>query len=165
MRRPILATALAALALPAVAQAHTASVVCNPAGGYTGIADYQQFHPAFTITPPTATVRWDDGFRLVVPLPSGCVPQTPAAPPVVETPPVEPALEGPPSVAPAPSPPVVVTPGAVEPQPRKRVTPRRVTCMWLNRVKAGPREYTKRGWYWRCKAPVARKVPFPGVTG
>lgn len=121
MRRPLLATALAALALPAVAQAHTASVVCNPAGGYIGIADYEQFHPSFTITPPTATVRWDDGFRLVVPLPTGCVvvPETPAAPPVVETPPVEPAFEGTPSVA---APPVVTTPGAVEPQPHKRVT-------------------------------------------
>lgn len=167
-RRPLLlATALATMALPAVAQAHSASVVCNPSGGYIGIADYQQFHPAFTITPPTATVRWDDGFRLVVPLPTGCVvvPETPTAPPVVETPAVPIRTEIGTDVAPAPPLPVVVTPGVVEPQPRKRVTSRRVTCRYLLAHRAGKWSYIRRGYYPFCRVPRARKVPNISVAG
>lgn len=61
-----------------------------------------------------------------------------------------------------------VTPTPVKPTPRKRkppVTrkpPRKITCGYLKLIGAGPREYTKRGWYYKCRIPVSRP-PAGGV--
>lgn len=90
----------------------------------------------------------------------------PFSPPV--TPPEQPAT---PQALPAPRPaePPVVTPGVPEPMPRKRATPkpkpRKVTCAWLNAHRAGPKAYTARGWYFRCRTPRAHIVYRVPVTG
>lgn len=51
-------------------------------------------------------------------------------------------------------------------KPPKVKPPRKVTCRFLISVGAGPKEYAKRGWYYRCKAPVQPPGPYlPPVAG
>jgi len=95
-------------------------------------------------------------------------------PPPPPAPPVQPPVAPPAVVTPPPVPPVVEPhPPKVRTVPRScadlrrakaghkwlvklgcvKPRPKRITCAYLDRVKAGPREYTKRGWYFRCEAP------------
>jgi len=175
-RAPLLLTAAALLAAPALAHGHSATIACDATApsGYAVVPDYLHLDPAVTYTPTGVTVVWRDRYTVSLPYPAGCVvPPAPVEPPAPPNPtwapPPDAKSEAPPLGTPAPP---VVTPGApVEPQPRVRPRPKkavRVTCKLLNQRRAGVREYTKRGFYFRCKAPVPPRKgkPFtPAVSG
>lgn len=156
--------AAAALALPALASAHHATIACDQAhpGQYVVTPDYLHLNPVTTFGPTSATVVWSDRFTVTLPYPTGCVAPPPVVPPAPEPAPPAPPAPTPQAVAAPP----VLTPGQPEPMPRKKAAPRpRVTCAWLNAHHAGPRAYTARGWYFRCKAPVPRRLYRVPVTG
>lgn len=92
------------LALPAVASAHQASVACVD-GEYVVTADYRHLNPTNTFTDTTVTVRWSDGYRLVLTLPRPCElppPPPPVTPPTPTPPPVPPVPEVTPPEPPKP---------------------------------------------------------------
>lgn len=162
------ATAAAVLALPTLASAHNATIACDQAnpGHYLVTPDYLQLNPVTTFGPTAATVTWSDRYRVTLPYPAGCVAQPPPPPPAVQ-PPAPPVVPSAP-VAAQPPPPPAVTPGAPEPMGRKRTAPRPrppITCQYLLRHRAGKWSYIRRGFYYRCKAPVARKLTTIAVTG
>jgi hypothetical protein len=86
MRTTLTTTILAAAALaavPAFASAHPAQVTCGPDGGYLVDAPaYRGASATTTFTATQALVTWSDGYRMTLPLPTGCA--TPAPEPTPE---------------------------------------------------------------------------------
>lgn len=124
-RRPLLLGALALLALPATSLAHDATVACDATSpsGYAIVADYQHLNPQPTFTDTSVIVRWSDGYRVVLPLPAGCVPVPPVVPPAPPNSPqpvIPPPADSPQPVMAAPP---VVSPGGPEPMPRVHPRP------------------------------------------
>lgn len=132
----LVGTAALGLALPSVASAHQASVACVD-GDYVVTADYRHLNPTNTFTDTTVTVRWSDGYRVVLTLPRPC--ELPPPPP-----PVTPPTPTPPPVPPVPE----VTP----PEP-----PKPPTCAELKAryPKAGKARLKQ----WGCPTPPVRIVP------
>ncbi len=131
----VAAIAAAALIVPAVAQAHTATVACNPAtGGIVVTPDYQQLNPTWTVTAGRVEVTWSDGYRRFLDLPGPC--EAPAPSPA-------------PAPAPAPAP-----PGEATPPP-----PAAVTCADL--LAAYPKAGRGRRAAWGCPATPITKPPAP----
>lgn len=101
---------LGALAIPTMASAHTAVVLCPTTAGGPYVVDVSA-DPNFgtpTLDPATGRVTWPDGFSKVFPLPTGC--QAPTPPPVTPPPPpVVPPTPPPPPVPPRPIPPLKAT--------------------------------------------------------
>jgi hypothetical protein len=88
----------ACLAIPATAHAHTATVTCNPAGGYQVTTSQPELNPTWTFTTTTVEVTWSDGFRRTVTLPPACPTPAPVPlPPPVDVPP--PTVVPPPTCA------------------------------------------------------------------
>lgn len=75
------AAAIAALTIPAVASAHTATVTCDPTTGVVVTASNQDRNPTWVFTDTTVTVTWVDGFTRTITLPPPC-----QLPPPVPTP-------------------------------------------------------------------------------
>lgn len=120
-------------------------------------------------------------------------PPNPTLPPPPDAKSEAPLLDLPvtPQPSSTPAPPVVTPGGPVEPQPKVRTCrellakpragrrtlirlgcvepkPRRVTCAYLKKHRAGKLSYVRAGYYFRCKAPVPPRKgqPFvPKVSG
>jgi hypothetical protein len=126
-------------AVPTIATAHDATVVCNDDDGrYIVKPDFLQFTPTWTFTDTGVNVSWNDGFRRFIPYPGPCVSPRPTTPTTPEVVPPPPAVELPPISVPPP------------------------TCVELKRL--FPKAGTVRLRNWGC-GPTPRKTPTkPHVT-
>lgn len=91
----------------------------------------------------------------------------PEAPPTPAPTPTPPETVPSPTPPPAVAPPRVTTPVIVLPRPDRPTVRRYSSCKAFRAAnpKAGPKWYTRRGWYNRCVVPRSRIVARPAVTG
>jgi hypothetical protein len=190
MKKFLLLAPALLLAVPALAQAHDATIACDLAnpGQYVVTPDYLHLDPVTTFEPSRAVVTWSDGYVVRLPYPQNC--PVPPPPPWTPQPPLEPGSPEALPVVPEPVIPVPVVGPAprIEPMPRVRtcrellakpragrrtlirlgcVTPktRKITCRWLLKHRAGKLSYTRRGFYYRCRAPKPTPRKHYPVTG
>ncbi len=147
--------AVAALAIPSLASAHTASVVCDKTTGkYVVSTDYNNLNPLASFNSDSVTITWSDNYKVVKLLPKPC-----EAPVINPEPPVSTPNTEPPVVA--PEPPVVT------PKPRVKKSKPPLTCKKFkaSHPKAGVKAYAKVGLrYYECNIPKPRVV-IPPVAG